>query len=332
MSAFRLGFLTHVHGTPEISARELYPAIVDLFVAAEELGFDSGWVSQHHLQTLQGRLPSPLVLLGAVAARTRSIRLGTAIVALPLEDPLRLAEDASVVDALSSGRLELGLGTGGPSVDQFGAFGRNADDRHALYAGGIDRLAAAAAGDDLGGGLRLAPAAPTLPSRLWESHAAPDRVAETARAGRGILLGLGPAETLQRELAAVHTTAWAGAGHTGPARIAAVRGAFPDVSREAARERLGPDVARHLEYHVRYGWTAEDADLPELLHAMNVQYGRPEDIVESLRADPLLPSSTDLILAVQAESTTVATAIRSLETIAHDIAPELGWRPHRVDA
>ena len=62
-----------------------------------------------------GGLPSPFVFLGWLAARTSRLRLGTAAVTLPLESPLRLAEDAAVLDALSGGRVELGVANGGGS-------------------------------------------------------------------------------------------------------------------------------------------------------------------------------------------------------------------------
>ncbi|MGO8608846.1 LLM class flavin-dependent oxidoreductase, partial [Rhizobium johnstonii] len=93
----RIGFQTHVHG--DAPARELFPGLVDLFVAAEELGFDSGWLAQHHAGSDSGRLPSPLIVLAAAATATSRIRLGTTVIVLPLEDPLRLAEDAAVLDA-----------------------------------------------------------------------------------------------------------------------------------------------------------------------------------------------------------------------------------------
>ncbi|MDM4761607.1 LLM class flavin-dependent oxidoreductase [Galbitalea sp. SE-J8] len=325
---FRLGFLTHAHGTAEVTARELYPALVDLFVAADELGFDSGWVSQHHLQTLQGRLPSPLVLLAAAAARTRRIRLGTAVVVLPLEHPVRVAEDLAVLDALAGDRVELGLGSGGPSLEQFAAFDRDPDRRRELYAQHRDRLESALRGDVLPGGALLQPDAPTLVDRVWETPVRAEAAWAAGAAGRGILLGLGPARGVQEQLAAEHAAGWATSSRAAERpRAAAVRGAFPDVSREAAAARLAPDVARHLDYHVEYGWLGPDAGLTELLDALNVQYGRPDDIVASLSADPVLPSSTDLVLAVQAESTTVTTAIAALETIATEIAPALGWSP-----
>lgn len=328
---FRLGFLTHFHG--ELPVRELYPALVDLFVAAEELGFETGWVAQHHLQTLQGRLPSPLVFLAAVAARTRHLRLGTALTVLPLEDPLRLAEDAAVLQALSGGRLELGLGTGGPSTAQFPAFGLDPAGRFARYDDHRGRLLHALGGGLLPGDVTLEPAAPDLLRRLWEAPGHPDRVREVAARGHGLLLGIGPAREVQLPLAqAYHAAFRGGSAQEETPRIAAVRGAFPGRDREERAQWLWTDVRRQHAAHVAAGWIAEGAGPHDLLSAMNVGYGRPVDIVAALRADPVLPLSSDLILAVQSESTPVGDAVRHLEIIAREIAPALGWRaPRRQD-
>ncbi|MEQ3554637.1 LLM class flavin-dependent oxidoreductase [Pseudonocardia nematodicida] len=132
----RLGYLTHVTGDAPARA---FRDTIDLAVRAEELGYDSFWVAQHHDGHLGGRLPSPLVLLAAVAERTRLIRLGTAVVALPLEEPRRLAEDAAVLDALSGGRLELGIGAGADPAASH-RFGRSHDDRHADTVAALDVL------------------------------------------------------------------------------------------------------------------------------------------------------------------------------------------------
>src|SRR5258705_7384872 len=110
VAPLRLGFLTHLHIGDD--AAHSYRLPLELFEIAEELGFDSGWVAQHHFLNGSGRLPSTLAFLAAAAERTSRIQLGTAIVILPLEDPLRVAEDAAVVDTISACRLQLGLGTG----------------------------------------------------------------------------------------------------------------------------------------------------------------------------------------------------------------------------
>src|SRR2546421_13112075 len=106
----RLGFFTYLGGSRH--AGDVLAETIELFVTAERLGFDSVWVAQHHFGPVLGRLPSPLVFLASVAARTRWVRLGTAIVIVPLEHPVRLAEDAAGLDLLSGGRLELGVGSG----------------------------------------------------------------------------------------------------------------------------------------------------------------------------------------------------------------------------
>src|ERR1700722_16715844 len=107
---FRLGFLTHVQGRGDLTAA--YQQAQDLLVVADELGFDVGWVAQHHAPLGGGGLSSPWTFLAHAAARTKRIRLSTAITVLPLEDPLRLAEDVSVVDTLSGGRGGIGVGSG----------------------------------------------------------------------------------------------------------------------------------------------------------------------------------------------------------------------------
>ncbi len=97
-------------GSPRTFERE-FRETLDLVRLAEALGFDSAWVSEHHGSS-DGYFPSLLVMLGALAAATDRIELGTGLVLAPLHDPLRLAEDAVTVDQLSGGRLILGLGLG----------------------------------------------------------------------------------------------------------------------------------------------------------------------------------------------------------------------------
>lgn len=309
------GFQTHVHGhAPD---HELLPALVDLFVAADELGFSSGWVAQHHAGSDAGRLPSPLVLLAAAAARTRHIRLGTSVVVLPLEDPLRLAEDAAVLDAISGGRLELGLGTGGFSASEFAAFGEDPEQRRERYAEKLDRLRELFRGEGLPGGLSLTPAAPTLGGRIWESASTPERAAATARTGAGLLLGVGDAET-QRQLADAYSAALPADEQS---RIAAFRGAFPGEGRNERAAALWPDIAPSVADATLRRRGASDPH--SLLDALVVHYGTPDDIAASVHADPSFGIATDYVFAVQAASTSVVEAIRTLEVLAAEVVPSL---------
>lgn len=90
---------------------ELYAERLDEIAWSESAGFSGAWVPEHH-GAQDGYMPSPLVVLGAIAARTRRIAIGSAVALAPLYHPLRFAEDCAVLDILSNGRLEIGLAIG----------------------------------------------------------------------------------------------------------------------------------------------------------------------------------------------------------------------------
>jgi len=108
--------------------RHLYGFTLELCEEAEALGCHSIWLSEHHLFD-DGYLPQPLTFAAAVAARTRRARIGTAIVIAPLHHPAELAEQAAVIDVLSGGRLDLGLGAG-YRVPEFALFGADITRRY----------------------------------------------------------------------------------------------------------------------------------------------------------------------------------------------------------
>jgi alkanesulfonate monooxygenase SsuD/methylene tetrahydromethanopterin reductase-like flavin-dependent oxidoreductase (luciferase family) len=90
---------------------ELYGEVLDAVAWSEQAGFDGAWVPEHHLAE-DGYMPSPLVALAAIAARTTRLKLGSGIALAPLYHPLRFAEDCAVLDILAGGRLEVGLAIG----------------------------------------------------------------------------------------------------------------------------------------------------------------------------------------------------------------------------
>jgi alkanesulfonate monooxygenase SsuD/methylene tetrahydromethanopterin reductase-like flavin-dependent oxidoreductase (luciferase family) len=100
--------------TQEAATR--YQETIEQIVYAEALGFDTAWLAELHFNPLFSVMPAPLMLAAALAQRTTRIRLGTAVLLLPLQHPLRTAEEAAVVDLLSQGRLELGVGRGMISI------------------------------------------------------------------------------------------------------------------------------------------------------------------------------------------------------------------------
>jgi alkanesulfonate monooxygenase SsuD/methylene tetrahydromethanopterin reductase-like flavin-dependent oxidoreductase (luciferase family) len=106
----RIGFLAFVEhsgvsGAHSDGLREGFR----LFERAEALGYDAGWVRTRHLEPY---LSAPLPFLSAVSQRTQRLRLGTSVVPIRYENPVRLAEDAATTDLITEGRLELGLSSG----------------------------------------------------------------------------------------------------------------------------------------------------------------------------------------------------------------------------
>ena len=114
---------------PQDPAR-LYGFTLELCEEAERLGTHSVWPSEHHLFD-DGYLPQPLTFAAAVAARTRRVRIGTAVLLAPLHDAVEIAEQVAVVDLVSDGRVELGLGAG-YRVPEFELFGVDLSERYRL--------------------------------------------------------------------------------------------------------------------------------------------------------------------------------------------------------
>lgn len=89
----------------------VYSQLLETVEEAERRGIDYVWMSEHHFFE-DGYLPQPLILASAIAARTKRVRIGTAALLAPLRHPLHIAEAAAIVDIISDGRLEIGLGAG----------------------------------------------------------------------------------------------------------------------------------------------------------------------------------------------------------------------------
>ena len=162
-SSKRLGFFTRL--LDQTSPAERYRLATEQIAHAERCGFDSAWIAQHHFHEAEGGLPAPLVFLAHVASRAKTIRLGTGIVTLPLEEPIRVAEDAAVLDLLIEGRLELGVGTGG-NPTAFAAFGLDSAKRRDIFGRNLAILRDALGGRALRGGDTLYPARPSLLDRI----------------------------------------------------------------------------------------------------------------------------------------------------------------------
>ena len=107
----KFGLFTHIPWPEEKEPKQVLDETTEEIVYAEELGFHSAWVAEHHFSRY-GLGSSSLVFSASVAGQTKKIRLGTAILIPPLHHPIKLAEDAATLDLVSGGRLDAGFGRG----------------------------------------------------------------------------------------------------------------------------------------------------------------------------------------------------------------------------
>jgi alkanesulfonate monooxygenase SsuD/methylene tetrahydromethanopterin reductase-like flavin-dependent oxidoreductase (luciferase family) len=333
---FALNFATSARDTASI--RRVYDDVIEAIGYAEELGLDSAWIGQHHFDNTDGPVPSPLVFLATVAERTERITLGTGITTLPLEDPLRLAEDAAVLDVLSGGRLNLGLGTGGANLDGFRSFGLRSEDRHGIFDQKVARFHHALHGRPLvegHEGPRLFPPATELRDRVFQAATEDRSVRAAARAGDGLQLGafFDPAGTGQRPKAVAYHEEYARSGHARPPRVAVFRFVYPGDSKEAVLATLEPEFAPRLDFMARRAAISGNTTLAGISAREYLDrvafYGSPADIVSAIEADPVIPGYASHFVAnfsYREEFSLTATRER-LRVLATEIAPALGWRP-----
>lgn len=127
---------------------EVYARGTEIAQAADRLGFESIWCAEHHFSTY-GYLSRPLMLATHLANRTERIRVGSAVVVLPLHHPLIVAEEIATADLLSGGRLDVGLGRGYQTYE-FERLGFSLDESRARFEEGVDILLRAFEGKPFG--------------------------------------------------------------------------------------------------------------------------------------------------------------------------------------
>ncbi len=120
------------------SEQAVYDSDVRQMLAAEGLGYSSVWIAEHHFNDY-GLCPAPTVLASHVAARTSTIRVGMGVSLLPLHHPVDLAEQLAVLDVVSGGRLDVGIGRGG-TLQDYQTFRSDRDDSRARVEEGIELM------------------------------------------------------------------------------------------------------------------------------------------------------------------------------------------------
>jgi alkanesulfonate monooxygenase SsuD/methylene tetrahydromethanopterin reductase-like flavin-dependent oxidoreductase (luciferase family) len=174
----------------------VYQRGVEITQAAEDLGFRNMWLAEHHFSTY-GLLSRPLTYALHLANKTKHIRVGTAVIVVPLHHPLTIAEEIATVDLLSGGRLDVGLGRGYQRYE-FERFGCDLGESRQRWEEAVDIILLALAGKTFtydGKYFKIAettifpqPAQKPHPP-IWVTAQSPDSITTTVRRGFNLLTG-----------------------------------------------------------------------------------------------------------------------------------------------
>ncbi len=329
----RLGIFSYLEG--EGTPRQNFCEATEMYTLADSLGVDVAWVAHHHFARIGG-LPSPFIYFAALGARTSQIGFGTAVIQVPTENTVRLAEDVSVLEALFPGRLQLGLGTGFTTDAGLQAFGHpEGTNKRAVYDAAVDTLYGYLRGDRItsDGGV-LYPDGGDLPNRIWESPASVEKTIEAARRGSGLLLsrvaiGVSDRDTddVQRELVDAYYSALPDGVEP---RLGLSRTVWTSNDPEAAYESLAAGLLKGAQGQ-RNGQPSPYQGRPveDLFDIFSVHWGTPDAVAQSLLAEPLWDEITDLICQVSPGTPTHEQTLAAVELLATEVGPRIGWTPNR---
>jgi len=307
---------------------------ITLVRAAERLGFAHVWTTEQH-GVDDGYLPAQLPMLAALARETSRIRLGTAVILLPLTHPRRVVEEACVVDVLSGGRLTLGLGAGN-YPNEFRVFGAGLAERGKVMDDGVAFIKAGLSGGLLpdGAWVNVPPVQRPIPLVLGGMRRAPVERAARHADGHFAYAYLAPERELPRLYREVIRPAMDRHGRGPDFRLifATVLWASEDAGREW-QETVGPAFAYQQRKYQEWegdvptaGGYAFTGDLDDLRRQMLV--GRPGEIAERLLALREAYPFDEVVVWPRLPGVPLGAAVAHLEALAAEVAPALAesWR------
>jgi len=311
---------------------ELYRESLEQIAWAESAGFESVWLSEHHV-TDDGYMPSLFPMLAAIAARTSSLRIGTAVLLAPFQQPIRFAEDAAVVDQLSGGRLELGIGLG-YRIAEFEALGVPKGERASRTEDLIETARLAWSGEPFTfkgrhwqyEGVQVTPP-PTQPDGppLWLAGSAPAAAKRAGRLGCHFMpdAGVPPA------VVALYETTLAEHGHPATARRVAINPSIhvcedPQQGWDAVKEHYLYSYNCYRQWYAEGGEsTASTLDDPDELPRDRYLVGTPDDIVAAILALHEQVAFDRLFFWARPPGLSREESCRSLELFAREVIPRL---------
>ena len=308
---------------------DFYSASLEQIVWGEQLGFDSVWLTEHHFRD-DGYTPSPLIVASAVGARTRTMRIGTNLMLLPLYHPVRVAEDAATLSLLSGGRFDLGVGAGYVEAE-YQTFGSSLRNRPSLMEESIAIIRRAWSGEPVNfegkrfqvGNIPVLPA-PDQPIRILMGAISPPAIERAARISDGFLSsgGVGQAEFI-KALADLDKPPDGGNIFAGCWGIVS-----EDPEREA--EALGPHLLHQMQGYLEMGAFGGGDGAPRFDTPADAvtqgfyQFWTPDQAVEQILSElRAYPQILDMHFWAQFPGEPLESGSRRIELLARQVLPKV---------
>jgi len=303
---------------------------------AESLGFGFAWVAEAHFSPLFG-IPSALSFLAALSQRVSRIGLGTAVVPLAFDNPLRLAENSAVANVLAGDRLELGVGKGNPvgSGDMYSAFGLDEGDRDQLYATALAALKHALAGQfDLGDHVvELYPPAASILGRIWQATGNHATAAAAGAAGDGLMLFRTTPEGVAGDVQSALIDSYLrefdyerAEPRIGVSRSILLADSRAEAIKVAAAQYAALPVSNGNGFKLRPDNL--DADSVEAhLRKTDVYFGAVDDVVEALNNDQAVTRSTNYLFNTPFHPSNSPRFREFLAALADEVYPRVRQAP-----
>ncbi|MGH7097097.1 MAG: LLM class flavin-dependent oxidoreductase [Stellaceae bacterium] len=323
-------------GGPEFDSSEGFRDFIAYNVEAEALGFHSSFVVEHHF-TGYGQVSATLNLLTWLGARTRRLRLGTAVMVLPWHNPVLLAEQAATLDLLSGGRLDFGVGKG-YRYNEFAGFCVAMEEADARYEEALAVILKAWTAEtpfshhgrfwQFDNIVAEPPSAQKPHPPIWMGAGSERSIRRVAEQGCNLLLGQYAAPPEVARAIAVYRDAVATSGRIfDPTQVGVTRAFFVTDSADekvAALDRRLQNRLRQLKLATRPDGTVHggpdraDGD-PQTVNRMSAIYGNPDEI--AARLDELAAAGVGYVLLNGGGSGGGARGRDSLRRFAREVMP-----------
>ena len=345
----RFGTFSYNQRRPWVSEKQAFDELLEQIELTEKLNFNEAWFAEHH-HSDYGMLASPNLMIAALARRTERLRFGNLVSVLPLYDPMRLAEECAMLDILTGGRLNIGLGRGVPKDDMKHRLDR--ETAQARFEEGIEILLRAWTGETFSytGKAWGYEEISCRPQPLQKPHppiyygaTSPDSPAMVARRGWNLALSRQPLANCANAIEK-YRTELTNLGHVnGKGDAIMVRDIYVADSDEQAWREAVPEIMRFWQLATDNYWRGEmvsEADLTRFTEryayypgGLTIKrldewgtslIGSPETVVKKARAMIATAKPDSLVGMFQFGGLKHEQVMHSLELFGTKVMPALG--------